>query len=119
MPVAVTVYISIERLPSEIEAPAYFVVVEALANVAKHSRARSAEVSASLDAGVLRVEVRDDGVGGAKPDGSGLLGLSDRLAALGGTLYVESPRDGGTLISATIPMHDHAAQPRSRAGRRP
>jgi signal transduction histidine kinase len=111
MPVPVTVDISIERLPSEIEAPAYFVIAEALTNVAKHSGARSAEVSASLDDGVLRVDVRDDGVGGADRDGSGMLGLSDRLAALDGTLDVESPKDGGTLISATIPVRDYPVEP--------
>jgi signal transduction histidine kinase len=111
MPVPVTVDIPIERLPSEIEAPAYFVIAEALTNVAKHSGARSAEVSASLDDGVLHVEVHDDGVGGATRDGSGMLGLSDRLAALDGTLDVESPKDGGTLISATIPVSDYAGDP--------
>jgi signal transduction histidine kinase len=54
----------------------------------------------------LRVQVRDDGVGGARPEGSGLLGLGDRLAALGGHFSVQGPPDGGTLIVADIPIHD-------------
>jgi signal transduction histidine kinase len=110
MPVAVTVDISIGRLPSAIEAPAYFVVAEALTNVAKHSEARSAEVSASVDPDVLTVTVRDDGIGGARTDGNGLLGLEDRLAALNGSLRVDSPPGGGTVVAATIPLR--AAEPR-------
>ena len=70
------------RLPAAVEATAYFVVAEALTNVAKYARARRAGVTARLVDGALRVQVRDDGVGGARPDGSGLLGLRDRLAAL-------------------------------------
>jgi signal transduction histidine kinase len=54
--------------------------------------------------GALQVQVRDDGVGGARPDGGGLLGLADRLIVLDGSLRVDSPRDGGTLIAADIPM---------------
>ena len=68
-----------DRLPATIEATAYFVVAEALTNVAKHSRATSAAVAARVEDGTLRVEVRDDGGGGARPDGSGLQGLRDRL----------------------------------------
>jgi signal transduction histidine kinase len=113
MRVAVKVDMPIGRLPSAIEAPAYFLVAEALTNIAKHSGARNAEVSASVDGGTLTVEVRDDGVGGAKPGGHGLLGLQDRLAALDGALRIESPPGAGTLIAATIPL---AAQPR-RASR--
>jgi signal transduction histidine kinase len=109
MRVAVNVDMPIGRLPSAIEAPAYFLVAEALTNIAKHSGARNAEVSASVDGGTLTVEVRDDGVGGAKPGGHGLLGLQDRLAALDGALRIESPPGAGTLIAATIPL---AAQPR-------
>jgi glucose-6-phosphate-specific signal transduction histidine kinase len=72
--------------------------------VAKPARAKRAAVTAHLQDGALRVHVRDDGVGGARPDGSGLLGLRDRLAALGGRLSVESPPDGGTLVAADIPV---------------
>jgi signal transduction histidine kinase len=110
MRVAVSVDMPIGRLPSAIEAPAYFVVAEALTNIAKHSGARRAEVSASVADGALRVAVRDDGVGGARPDGHGLLGLKDRLAALDGALRIESPPGGGTLVAATIPL----AAPRPR-----
>ncbi len=92
------------RLAPEVEASAYFVVAEALTNVVKHSQARRAEVRSWVDDSVLHVEVRDDGVGGARPDGTGLLGLNDRLVALGGRLWVESPPDGGTRIAATLPL---------------
>jgi signal transduction histidine kinase len=61
-------------------------------------------VTARVEDGALQVHVRDDGVGGARPDGSGLLGLADRLAALGGQLRIESPASGGTLIAADIPL---------------
>ena len=100
----VQIEISAGRLPATIEATAYFVVAEALTNVAKHARAASAAVAARVQNGTLRVEVRDDGVGGARPDGSGLQGLRDRLAALDGQLQVECPADGGTLVVATIPI---------------
>jgi signal transduction histidine kinase len=103
-PVPVEVDVSVGRLPIAVEATAYFVVAEALTNVAKHARAGRAEVMARIEDGALAVEVRDDGVGGARPDGSGLLGLADRLAALDGRLGVESPADGGTLVSAAIPL---------------
>jgi signal transduction histidine kinase len=93
-----------ERFPAGIEASAYFVVAEALTNVAKHARAGRAEVTAHVEHGALRVRVRDDGVGGAQPDGSGLVGLGDRLAALDGRFQVESPPGGGTLIAADIPL---------------
>jgi signal transduction histidine kinase len=104
MRVPVDVAVLGERLPAEIEASAYFVVAEALTNVVKHSGAANAEVKAWVDDGVLHVDVRDDGVGGARPDGTGLLGLNDRVAALGGRLRVESPAGGGTRIAATLPL---------------
>ena len=104
MPVPVEIGVSVGRLPAAVEATAYFVVAEALTNVAKHARAGHAAVTARIEDGTLRVEVRDDGVGGARPDGSGLLGLADRLAALDGRLRVESPADGGTLVTADVPL---------------
>jgi signal transduction histidine kinase len=104
MPLPVEIGVSVGRLPATVEATAYFVVSEALTNVAKHARAGRAEVTARIEDDTLAVQVRDDGVGGARPDGSGLVGLADRLAALDGRLLVESPADGGTLIGAAIPI---------------
>ena len=104
MPVPVEVDVPVGRLPTAVEATAYFVVAEALTNVAKHAHARHAEATARIQDGTLAVRVRDDGVGGARPDGSGLLGLADRLAALDGELRVESPAAGGTLVAAAIPL---------------
>ena len=110
MPVPVEVAIPADRLPAPVEATAYFVVAEALTNVAKHAGAASAAVAARVEDGTLRIEVRDDGVGGARPDGSGLRGLWDRLAALDGRLKIESPVDGGTLVAATIPIRTSAIE---------
>jgi signal transduction histidine kinase len=104
VPVPVENCVLVGRLPVAVEANAYFVVAEALTNVAKHARAGHARVEASVEDGTVRIEVRDDGVGGARPDGSGLLGLADRLAVLHGRLRVESPAGGGTLVAATIPL---------------
>jgi signal transduction histidine kinase len=72
------------------------------------SRARHADVSARIEHGTLAIHVRDDGVGGARPDGraSGLIGLADRLAAIDGQLRVDSPVGGGTLVTAAIPLRD-------------
>ncbi|HEV7753551.1 MAG TPA: GAF domain-containing protein [Baekduia sp.] len=96
--------VSVGRLPAAVEATAYFVIAEALTNVAKHARARRATVTARVEDGTLRVQVRDDGVGGARPDGSGLVGLADRLAVLDGQLRVEGPAKGGTLVAADLPL---------------
>ena len=104
MPVPVDIGISVERFPSAVEATAYFIVAEALTNVAKHAHARHAQVTARVTDGALQVQVRDDGVGGARSDGAGLLGLADRLGVLDGSLRVDSPCDGGTLIAANIPI---------------
>jgi signal transduction histidine kinase len=104
MPVPVEIDVAVGRLPTAVEATAYFVVAEALTNVAKHARAGCAEVTARIEGGTLAVHVRDDGVGGARRDGSGLIGLADRLAALDSELRVESPADGGTLVAAAIPL---------------
>jgi GAF domain-containing protein/PAS domain-containing protein len=93
-----------DRLRADIEASAYFVVAEALTNVVKHSQAGSAEVTASVDDETLHLEIRDDGIGGADPNGSGLIGMEDRLTALGGRLTIASPRGGGTCVTATVPL---------------
>jgi signal transduction histidine kinase len=93
-----------ERLPEPVEAAAYYVVAEALANVAKYASAHAVSVSVQRRNGVAVVEVVDDGLGGADPvGGSGLRGLSDRIEALGGTLVLESPPGSGTLLRAEIP----------------
>ena len=103
MPVSVEV--TAERLPAAVEAAGYFIVAEALTNVVKHARARSAQITAVVDGGVLWLEVRDDGVGGAATNGScGLLGLCDRAAALNGELRVESPPGEGTVVAASLPI---------------
>ena len=103
-PVPVEITVSVDRLPAPVEATAYFVVAEALTNVAKHAQATGATVMAHVEDGTLRIEVRDDGVGGARLDGSGVLGLADRLAALDGRLRIDSPAGGGTLVAADIPI---------------
>jgi PAS domain S-box-containing protein len=103
-PVPVEVDVSVDRLPARFEATAYFVVAESLTNVAKHAHATGAKVRAHVAGGALQLQVRDDGIGGARPDGSGLVGLADRLAVLDGQLRVESPADGGTLVTADIPL---------------
>ena len=100
----VDVAVDSARMPPDIEASAYFVVAEALTNVLKHSRAARAEVRAAVAEGVLTVDVRDDGVGGADPRGPGLVGLADRVAALGGALRIESAPGAGTALSARIPL---------------
>ena len=104
MMVPVAVDVSPQRLPQPIEATAYFVVAEALTNVAKHAGAQQATVTARVDDGALRVEVCDDGAGGAEPEGGGLLGLRDRVATVNGTFTVDSPSGGGTVVRATIPL---------------
>jgi signal transduction histidine kinase len=92
------------RLPDAVEVTAYFVVVEALANVAKHSEATRAAVSAGLIGERLHLDVRDDGRGGADPDrGTGLVGLADRVAAVDGTVALSSPPGGPTLVHVEIP----------------
>ncbi|HUA44575.1 MAG TPA: GAF domain-containing protein [Solirubrobacteraceae bacterium] len=99
----VNIDVTAERLPPEIEASAYFVVAEGLTNVIKHSQAAGAAVRARIDDNVLAVEIRDDGIGGADPKGHGLLGLSDRVAALGGRLTIDSHPGKGTTLMAELP----------------
>jgi signal transduction histidine kinase len=104
MPIPVAVGVDVGRLPPPVEATAYFVVAEALTNVAKHAHAEHAEVTARIEQRTLRLEVRDDGVGGAQSAGHGLVGLEDRLAVLDGRLRVESSADRGTLVAAFLPL---------------
>ena len=92
------------RLASEVEHAVYFVVAEALTNVAKHSGAVAATVTGQLRSGVLVVEVRDDGRGGADPgSGSGLVGLADRVAVVEGRMLLSSPAGGPTVIRVELP----------------
>ncbi|MBB4664036.1 sensor histidine kinase [Conexibacter arvalis] len=103
-PLAVTIEADVpERMPPSIEAAAYFVVAEALANATKHSRALRVLVRLQLVDARLVVEVADDGVGGADPAGSGLVGLRRRIEALDGELHVMSPRSSGTTLHAEVP----------------
>jgi signal transduction histidine kinase len=92
-----------ERLDPPLEAAAYFVVSEAIANAAKHSGATAMEVAVVRDRDRLRVRVTDDGVGGADPDGDGLVGMRRRVEAHDGVLRVTSPAGAGTTIEAVIP----------------
>jgi signal transduction histidine kinase len=95
------------RLPERVEVAAYYVVSEALANAAKHAHASVAEVEAQARDGLLHLSVRDDGVGGATPGGgSGLVGLADRVEALGGTIRVHSPAGQGTRLQIDLPIRD-------------
>jgi signal transduction histidine kinase len=101
----VSVQVTTERLPPALEATAYFIIAEALTNTAKHAHAHRADVSALIAGDTLRLEIRDDGIGGARIDTStGLLGLRDRAAAMNGTLTIDSPPGGGTTIVATMPI---------------
>jgi len=94
-----------DRLPAPIEAAAYFVVAEALTNVARYAQATHARIDVTRDDGQVTVAIADDGVGGADPTkGSGLRGLADRVAALDGRLELESPPGEGTLLRAEIPV---------------
>jgi signal transduction histidine kinase len=103
----VIVDVPVGRLPAGVEATAYFVISEALTNVVKHAGAAGAQVAARVERGELRVEVRDDGVGGARDGhGTGLGGREDRVSALHGRLVLESPPGGGTCVYAVLPVSD-------------
>jgi signal transduction histidine kinase len=104
LPVSVTVEADAVDLPPAVETAAYFVVSEALTNVTKYAQASRATVTVRQADGVVRVEIADDGVGGADPSrGSGLSGLADRVAALDGTITVDSPPGAGTRVRVEIP----------------
>jgi signal transduction histidine kinase len=93
-----------QRLSVDVEAAAYFVVSESVANAVKHSHGTAVRITALREARLLRVEVADDGTGGADSGrGSGLRGLTDRVEALGGRLILTSPRGHGTTVRALIP----------------
>ncbi|MDG4865286.1 histidine kinase, partial [Streptomyces sp. T-3] len=104
VPVALTADLPV-RLPQAVESAAYFVVCEALANIAKHSGAERAEVRLAHRDGQLTVEIRDDGTGGADARaGTGLTGLGDRVSVLDGRLSLSSPQGGPTVLSVEIPV---------------
>jgi len=104
--VPVTLDLRIDRrIPDSAQVAAYYVVAEALTNTAKHARASEVNVGVETEGGSLRVLIRDDGVGGANShNGSGLIGLQDRVEALGGHLHVTSPPQSGTSLHVTIPL---------------
>jgi signal transduction histidine kinase len=103
-PVPVSVRVDVNpRPPATVEAIAYFVVAEALTNVAKHARATRAQVFVERRQDTLRTVIRDDGIGGADPHGQGLSGLADRVAGVDGRLSVDSPAGAGTVIEVLLP----------------
>jgi signal transduction histidine kinase len=102
-PLPLSVDIDPGRFPEAIEATAYFVCAEAIANAAKHAHATAVRVEGIAVDGSLRLTITDDGVGGADTEGSGLRGLRDRVGFVGGTLAVDSPAGGGTRVEAVIP----------------
>jgi len=100
------------RLPGRVEVAAYYVVSEALTNAAKHARASVVNVELDTHDAILQLAIRDDGIGGADPDqGSGLIGLSDRIEALGGTLQVTSPAGNGTTLLIEVPLEGQQTSP--------
>jgi len=104
VPVALDVRVA-GRLPERVEVAGYYVVAETLTNAAKHAEASAVRIQVAQNGRVLDVTVSDDGVGGADPArGSGLVGLQDRVGALGGTIAVQSPPGGGTTVRATLPL---------------
>jgi signal transduction histidine kinase len=99
------------RFPEPVEVTAYYVVSESLTNAAKHAGIPVVDVAVAADDGALRVEVRDDGCGGADPaEGSGLLGLRDRVEAIGGTMHLTSPPGAGTSLRVELPLRNQSAR---------
>jgi signal transduction histidine kinase len=111
IPLPVDAEVSLERLPEAVETTAYFVIAEALTNVMKHAGASRAQVRALAVGDRLEVEVSDDGRGGADPaNGSGLMGLIDRVDAAGGSMSVSSPAGAGTRLTVTLPIDQSEMQ---------
>ena len=118
VPVSLDVQVA-GRLPEPVEIAAYYAVSEALTNVAKYAHASAAEVEVAVGDGVLRVDVRDDGRGGADfGRGSGLLGLKDRVEALGGWISLQSAAGAGTIMQIALPLDD-PSRPRWPTGGSP
>ncbi|MDQ3737738.1 MAG: sensor histidine kinase, partial [Actinomycetota bacterium] len=105
LPIPVALDVDVDpRPPGAVESTAYFVVAEALTNVARHAHATRAQVAIARAGDRLVVEIRDDGIGGADASkGTGLQGLRDRVAGTGGSMYVISPAGGPTTISVELP----------------
>jgi signal transduction histidine kinase len=96
----------VARLPERVEVATYYVISEALTNAAKHAQASLVNVEVETVEGALRLCVRDDGVGGADPiRGSGLIGLKDRVEALGGAITIQSPPGSGTAVRVELPLN--------------
>jgi signal transduction histidine kinase len=114
IPLPVTLSLDVpESLPAPVESAAYFAVAECLTNVVKHAGAGRAWVSAAHDRSLLRIVVGDDGVGGADPSGSGLAGVAQRVAAFDGTMSVDSPVGGPTVVTLEVPWQ---SDPRPGSG---
>jgi signal transduction histidine kinase len=108
------------RLPEQVEVAAYYAIAEALTNAAKHAQASVVDVAVDIAGGVLRIRVRDNGSGGANPAaGSGLVGLKDRVEALGGQVWLTSPAGAGTTVEAALPLHGPPATGLLPTGSRP
>jgi DNA-binding NarL/FixJ family response regulator len=104
IPVRVDVRL-VGRLPEQVEVSAYYVVAEALTNAARHARASAVTVEARVADDVLRIAIHDDGAGGASyPGGTGLAGLKDRVEALGGRIFLDSPAGAGTSLRVELPL---------------
>jgi signal transduction histidine kinase len=104
LPFRLEVRVDVGRLPDALEGALLFFCSEAVTNVAKHARATRCRVTITSEPELIVAVVDDDGVGGADPSGSGLLGLTDRIETVGGRLIVRSPREGGTRLEARIPL---------------
>jgi signal transduction histidine kinase len=115
-PLPVQVDIPDQRYPAAVESTAYFIAAEALTNIAKYARASTARITATHSADTLVLTIADDGAGGASPStGGGLAGLQDRVAALDGTLTVDSPAGAGTRIHAQLPLTPSTPEERDAA----
>ena len=107
------------RLPDQVEIAAYYTLSEAITNASKHAGAGQLWVSMRLEDEVLHLSIRDDGAGGADPSrGSGLIGLADRIEALGGKLELKSPPGTGTLIAAELPIRTDSSVEAARSAER-
>jgi glucose-6-phosphate-specific signal transduction histidine kinase len=110
IPVDLQVHVN-ERLPEPVEVSAYYVIAEALTNAAKHARASTVSVQIEVVGDVLLLAVRDDGAGGADfTRGTGLAGLKDRVEALGGRIFLDSPLGAGTSLRVQLPLTGSTAQ---------